>query len=76
MKRCRKPVLKRWGARSRACLRRVVPGSRVCAKHHDGPLPEAERIRQTLDPLGDYVEAEIFRKKSLKNPEPRPKSRG
>lgn len=62
MKRCGYPILK--GGPVRTCLRRAVERNR-CAKHARNPLPLGEVIRQCLDPLGDYVEAEIERTRRL-----------
>lgn len=62
MKRCRVPILK--GGPVRGCLRRAVEPGR-CAKHARNPLPQEEVVRQCLDPLGDYVEAETERIRRL-----------
>ena len=62
MRRCGVLVLKL--GEIRACLRRAVEPRR-CAKHALNPLPPEEVARQCLDPLGDYVEAEIERARRL-----------
>lgn len=69
MKRCQGKGLKpaqRIPKRLTMCLRRVVPGTKKCAKHSPKPLPEAEMIYQTLNPLADYVEAEVERSRRMK----------
>ena len=62
MKRCGLLVLEL--GQVRACLRRAVEPRR-CAKHALNPLSPEEVVRQCLDPLGDYVEAEIERARRL-----------
>lgn len=58
MRRCSKRVLA--GGPEPRCLRRTVERGR-CARHARNPLPPGEVLRQLLDPMGDYVEAEVER---------------
>lgn len=69
MKRCQKKkdiTAQRLPRGLTMCLRRVVPGHRVCADHFEGVLPREEMIYQALNPLADYVESEIERDRRIR----------